>query len=105
MSNLTTSSSYEVTISSSTTTSGAINIQMADGKYIGNSGSKNTAKLYATASVNTDYTPTIGDNNVVTLTSPKEVSETYTTLQYNTGSPRFANYGGTQKNVVIYKKK
>lgn len=104
MSSIADTSPYEVTISASSTTSGAINIALASGNYIGNSGAKNTARLYASASVNADYTPTIGSNDVVTLTSPTSVSTTYTTLQYNTSAPRFANYDGGQKNVVIYEK-
>ena len=104
MSSIADTTPYEVTITASTTTAGAINIALADGNFVGNSGSKNTARLYASAVVNTDYTPTIGTNNVVTLTSPTSVSTAYTTLQYNTGSPRFANYNGGQKNVVIYEK-
>ena len=96
-------SDYEVTITASTTTVGAINIKLANGKYIGNPGSKNTAKLYNSPSKNTDYTPTVSSNDVITLKSPASVSTSYTTLQYNTSSPRFCNYGGTQKNVVIYK--
>lgn len=104
MSSIADTSFYEVAVTASSTTTGAINIALASGNFIGNSGAKNTAKLYATASLNTDYTPTIGSNDVVTLTSPTSVSTTYTTLQYNTSSPRFVNYGGTQKNVVFYKK-
>ena len=104
MSSIADTTPYEVTITASSTTSGAINIALASGNFVGNSGAKNTARLYASASVNADYTPTIGSNDVVTLTSPTSVSTTYTTLQYNTSSPRFCNYGGTQKNVVIYEK-
>lgn len=104
MSSIADTSFYEVAVTASSTTTGAVNIALASGNFIGNSGAKNTAKLYAAASLNTDYTPTIGSNDVVTLTSPTSVSTTYTTLQYNTSSPRFVNYGGTQKNVVFYKK-
>jgi len=103
MSTITETSAYEVTITASTTTQGAINIKLANGNYIGNSGSKNTARLYANPSKNTDYTPTMSTNNVFTLKSPTTVSTSYTTLQYNSSSPRFCNYGDTQKNVVIYK--
>ena len=104
MNSITETSAYEITVAASTTTSGAITIKLADGNYIGNDASKNTAYRYASACTNADYTPTIGENDVVTLTSPTSVSTTYTTLQYNTGSPRFCNYGGKQKDVVFYKK-
>jgi len=104
MSSIADTSPYEVTISASSTTSGAINIALANGNFVGNNGSKNTACLYVSASLNTDYTPTIGSNDVVTLKSPTTVSTTYTTLQYNSSAPRFANYNGGQKNVVIYEK-
>lgn len=103
MSNVLETSEYEVEITASKTTVGAINIQLANKNYVGNSGSKNTARLYTTPSLATDYTPTIGDNDVITLTSPQSISTSYTTLQYNASDPRFCNYGGTQKNLVIYK--
>ncbi len=104
MASISDTSPYEVLVSASATTSGAINIALASGNFVGNSGSKNTARLYASTSVNADYTPTIGSNDVVTLTSPTSVSTTYTTLQYNTSAPRFSNYNGGQKNVVFYEK-
>lgn len=102
MSTITDASKYEVTITASTTVSGAINIQLADNNYIGANNSKNTARLYAAASANTAYGVTIGENDVVTLKCAAAAS--YHTLQYNTGSPRFANYSGGQKNLVLYKK-
>lgn len=103
MASILTTAPYEVTITSSTTTAGAVNIALSSGNYIGNSGAKNTARLYASTSKNTDYTPSISTNDVVTLTSPTTVSTTYTTLQYNTGAPRFSNYNGGQKNLIMYK--
>ena len=96
----TNTSKYEVIITASTVT-GAVNIQLSDGNYIGANNSKNTARLYAQASANTAYGVSIATNDVVTLKCAAAAS--YHTLQYNTSSPRFANYGGTQKNLVLYK--
>lgn len=102
MSSIADTSFYELTLAASSTTTGAVNIQMISGNYIGNPGAKNTAKLYAAPSLNTDYTPTL-ESGVFKFTSPTSVSTTYTTLQYNVSAPRFANYGGTQKNLTLYK--
>ena len=101
MSTITDTSGYEFTISASTTVSGAVNIKRPDGKYIGNSNAKNTARLYTSVSANTAYGVTIAANDVVTLSCA--AASSYPTLQYNTSSPRFANYNKTQKNLVLYK--
>ena len=101
MSTISDTSAYEFTISASTTVSGAINIQRPDGNYIGNNNSKNTARLYTSVSANTAYGVTIAANDVVTLSCA--AADTYKLLQYNSGSPRFANYTSGQKNLVIYK--
>ena len=102
MSTITDTSKYEVTISASTIVSGAINIQLPNGNYIGTNNSKNTARLYTTENENTAYGMSMSTNNVVTLKCA--AASSYHTLQYNSSSPRFANYGGTQKNLVLYKK-
>lgn len=104
MSSVADTSLYEVAITASSTTTGAVNIALANGYFIGNNNAKNTSHLYETATINADYTPTIGANDVVTLTSPASVAATYPYLQYNTGSPRFCNYNGSQKHVVLYEK-
>lgn len=100
MSTVTSTSNYEVTIVSSG--EGKIAIKLGT-NFLGNANTKNNAKLFtADAAANgTSLTPTIGTNNVVTL---RNANTSYHTLQYNTGSPRFAFYGGGQKNLVIYKK-
>ena len=100
MSTVTSTSNYEVTIVSSG--EGKIAIKLGT-NFLGNANTKNNAKLFtADAAANgTSLTPTIGTNNVVTL---RNANASYHTLQYNTGSPRFAFYGGGQKNLVIYKK-
>lgn len=108
MGNVGTTSQYEVTITASGV-SGAIDIKLQE-SYIGNpsSSSGGKAKLYSTVSDNTSYTPTIGENDVVTLTSVVETTKDEETfkyvLQYNTSSPRFSNYKSTNKNLVCYKK-
>ena len=101
MNTITETSAYEFTISASTSVSGAVDIKRPDGNYIGNSNSKNTARLYTSVSKNTAYGVTIATNDVVTLTCA--AASSYPTLQYNTSSPRFANYNKTQKNLVLYK--
>ncbi|MGM9552679.1 MAG: hypothetical protein ACI3V2_00100, partial [Faecousia sp.] len=95
-------SAFVVTIAESAVTSGSVTVATADG-YIGNANTKNNAKLFAEDSVanGTAYAVTMGDNNVFTL---KNANATYHTLSYNSSSPRFACYGGTQKNVVIYQR-
>ena len=101
MSSVSETSLYEVTISASTVVDGAISIKCPNG-YVGNTNTKNNLKFFISESATTSFTPTVGANDVFTLKIAANAS--YTTLQYNTGSPRFAVYGGTQKNVVIYKK-
>ena len=99
MSTVSETSNYEVTIVASISVSGAICIKLGD-NYLGNT--QNNCKLFTAEAATTAFTPTVGDNDVFTLKIA--ANETYHTLQYYTGSPRFAVYGGTQKNVVIYKK-
>lgn len=101
MSTITDTANYEVTIIASSSVKGAICIKIGD-KFIGNANAKNECRLFDKESETTSFTPTIGNNDVVTLKITANM--TYHTLQYNTGSPRFAVYGGTQKDVVIYKK-
>ena len=95
-------SAFVVTIAESAVTSGSVTVSAAGG-YIGNANTKNNVKLFAEDSVanGTAYTVAMDANNVFTL---KNANATYHTLSYNTGSPRFACYGGTQKNVVIYQR-
>lgn len=95
------SSPFVVTITASTVVTGAVVIKVGD-LYLGNTNTKNNCKFFEEEAETTAFTPTLGENDVFTLKI--EANETYHTLQYNSGSPRFAVYGGTQKNVVIYKK-
>ena len=101
MSTITDTANYEVTIIASSSVTGAICIKIGD-KFIGNADTRNECKLFDKEANTTSFTPTIGENDVVTLkiTGNKD----YHTLQYNTGAPRFAVYNGNQKSVVIYKK-
>ena len=99
--NISETSNYEVTIVPSTSVSGAICIKLG-ANYLGNTNTKNNCQLFTEEAATTAFTPTVGDNDVFTLTI--EANDSYNTLQYNAGSPRFAVYKATQKNVVIYKK-
>lgn len=91
--------------------SGTISIMIGT-KYIKNNCSYNSTKSKWThaitlddSKIDTGFTPTIGDNDVVTLTSTVQVNSQYAKFQYNTSSPRFTCYGtGSQKNLVLYKK-
>ena len=101
MSTVSETSNYEVTIVASTSVSGAICIKLGD-NYLGNTNTRNKCKLFTTEAATTAFTPTVGNNDVFTLKIA--ANKDYHTLQYNASSPRFAVYGGAQKNVVIYKK-
>lgn len=101
MSTLSNSTPYAVTLVSSTSVSGAYCIKIGD-NFLGNTDTKNNCKLFASESATTAFKLTMGENNVVTFKI--EANSQYHTLQYNSGSPRFAVYGGTQKNLVIYKR-
>ena len=101
MSTITDTANYEVTIIASSSVTGAICIKIGD-KFIGNANTKNECKLFDKEANTASFTPTIGENDVVTLKIT--ANQTYHTLQYNTGAPRFAVYNGKQKSVVIYKK-
>ena len=101
MSTVSETSNYEVTIVASTSVSGAICIKLGD-NYLGNTNTRNKCKLFTTEAATTAFTPTVGSNDVFTLKIA--ANKDYHTLQYNASSPRFAVYGGAQKNVVIYKK-
>ena len=100
MNSITETTDYEIQITPSSVVDGAVNL-MVGASYIGNENAKNSCKLYDSEAATTAFTLTIGSNDVVTFTI--KANATYTTLQYNTGSPRFAVYGGTQKNLVLYK--
>ena len=102
MSTVTETSKYEVIISANSSVSGAIDIRLATGNYVGNSNGKNTGRVYAAPSANTAYKPTLKSDDKIELKC--EAATSYPYFQYNTGSPRFCNYNNSQKNVVIYKK-
>ena len=101
MSAVSETSNFEVTIVASNSVSGAICIKLGD-NYLGNTNTKNNCKLFTAEAATTAFTPTVGENDVFTLKIA--ANKSYHTLQYNASSPRFAVYGGAQKNVVIYKK-
>lgn len=101
MSNVTETSKYEVTIGASSIADGAVSIKCGD-YFVGNNDEKNKLKLFSTETENTAFTPSVGKNDVFTLTLA--ACKTYNKLRYNPTSPRFACYKDSQKDVVIYKK-
>ena len=103
MASISESSKFEIVLEASSIVDGAVNIKLGD-NYLGNTNTKNNCKLFTSASKNTAFTPTIGTNDVVKLTI--KANNDYTTLQFNnnSGSYRYAVYGGAQKDVVFYKK-
>lgn len=102
MATVTDTGMFEVTIAQSTVVTDAVVIKIGD-NFIGNTDSGNDCKLFAQESAQTAFTPTV-DGGVFTLTI--KANSKKTTLQCNTADngKRFAVYGGTQQNVVIYKK-
>lgn len=106
MSSVTETAKYELYITASTIDN-AINMQLGSstGNYIGCPNSKNTAKIYATASANTAYTLSVGSNDIFTLEcEAADTGDKYKFFKYNTGSPRFANYSTSPEKLVFYKK-
>lgn len=101
MSQTTATSLYEVEIAASSSVDSAVTIKCG-GSFVGNTNTKNNLKLFSTESKTTAFTPSVKENDVFELKIC--ANTTYHTLQYNPSSPRFACYGGGQKNVVIYKK-
>lgn len=101
MSNVTETSKYEVTIGASSIADGAVSIKCGD-YFVGNNDEKNKLKLFSTETENTAFTPSVGKNDVFTLTLA--ACKTYNKLRYNPTNPRFACYKDSQKDVVIYKK-
>ncbi len=102
MSKVTATDDYEFKIVASTKVTNAVCIKCGD-NFIGNTDTKNNLKLFASESANTAYSLTVGTNDVFKFQIA--ANKSYTHLQYNTNSPRFAVYGGTQKDLVVYKKK
>lgn len=94
-------SDFEIAVGASSAVNDAIYLKVGD-NYIGNQDTKNNCKLFTEQSATTSFGVSVGSNDVLTLTIAANSS--YTTLQYNSGSPRFAVYGGTQKNLVAYQK-
>ena len=67
--------------------------------YLGNPSSSGKAKLYEEESAETSLTVSVGNNDVFSFTNASSY-----VLQYNSSSPRFAFYSGSQKKVVVYQK-
>lgn len=83
-----------------TQANGSMSISNGDNIFVGYRGSDNNAYIYeAYTEKNCDWTFTFADG-LFTCTNG---SVTNRLLQYNTGSPRFACYTGSQKNLTLYK--
>jgi hypothetical protein len=94
-STVTTKDAVELTLAGQ---EGAWTFATADGKYIAwNSG--NTLNLNDEADEKSQWTVTEKENSGFILTN---VGTTDRILQYNSGSPRFACYTGSQKDAVLY---
>ena len=104
MSKITDTEAYEVEIGPSASVDGAKCIKLGNLGLVGAPASSNTARLYTEDSAKTAYVITAKDNNTIQLyCAAGKGSSEWCYLQYNTNSPRFANYTGGQKNPVIYK--
>lgn len=83
-----------------TQANGNMSISNGDNIFVGYRGSGNNAYIYeAYTEKNCDWTFTFADG-LFTCTNG---SVTDRQLQYNTNSPRFACYTGSQKNLTLYK--
>lgn len=83
-----------------TQANGSMSISNGDNIFVGYRGSGNNAYIYeAYTEKNCDWTFTFADG-LFTCTNG---SVTDRQLQYNTNSPRFACYTGSQKNLTLYK--
>lgn len=83
-----------------TQANGSMSISNGDNIFVGYRGSGNNAYIYeAYTEENCDWTFTFADG----LFSCANGSVTDRLLQYNTNSPRFACYTGSQENLTLYK--
>lgn len=83
-----------------TQANGSMSISNGDNIFVGYRGSGNNAYIYeAYTEENCDWTFTFADG----LFTCANGSVTNRLLQYNTGSPRFACYTGSQENLTLYK--
>lgn len=83
-----------------TQANGSMSISNGDNIFVGYRNSGNNAYIYeAYTEKNCDWTFTFADG----LFSCANGSVTNRLLQYNTNSPRFACYTGSQKNLTLYK--
>lgn len=83
-----------------TQANGSMSISNGDNIFVGYRGSGNNAYIYeAYTEENCDWTFTFADG----LFTCANGSVTNRLLQYNTNSPRFACYTGSQENLTLYK--
>ena len=80
---------------------GTYAFNVGNGYLAATSTSKNYVTTATTLDANGSWTITIKD---ALATIKAQGDKTHNTLQYNTGSPRFSCYTGTQKSVNIYAK-
>ena len=99
MATVSSTSDYELTVTPSTKVDDAINIKIGN-NYVGNTDTKNNLKLFTDEAKTTAFTPTMLTNDKVQLRIDE--NESYYDLQYNSGSPRYAVYAGTQNDPVAY---
>ncbi len=69
-------------------------------KYVSYTGSSNTANAVASVTAGSECWTFAWSSSVFTITN---ITSTTRLLQYNTGSPRFACYTGSQQNITLYK--
>ena len=97
---------YELTITANTVVANTINIQLANGNYIGTGSTKSgVGRLYTSAGQATAYSVTMGSNDTVVVYCAyiKNAENNGKYLQYNVKSPRFGHYANSQSNPVFYK--
>ena len=82
-------------------TAGTYAFNVGNGYLAASSSSSNNLATKTTLDANSSWTITIS-NSLATITAQGD--KTRNILQYNTGSPRFSCYKGTQKAVNIYAK-
>lgn len=81
---------------------GTFAFNVGDGYLAASSSSSNHVKTVETIDVNGSWSITIGGEALAVIKAQGD--KTRNILQYNTGSPRFSCYTGTQKSVNIYAK-
>jgi|GEM_PF-1458710 len=87
-------------IQTNTTYGGRTIYSEASTKYVSYSGSSNTAYAVSSVTGGSECWTFAWSTSIFTVTN---VTSATRLLQYNTGSPRFACYTGSQQNITLYK--